>query len=83
MAKYIAAGIAALDYADASIVHSTAVDGSAWAQELNSSGFSPAANRNVMQIILHPNDPDHPVTKAARQTSRWHFTDGDRDDETM
>lgn len=79
----IAAGIAALDYADASIVHSTAVDGSAWAQELNSSGFSPAANRNVMQIILHPNDPDHPVTKAARQTSRWHFTDGDRDDETM
>ncbi|MCH2106269.1 MAG: GNAT family N-acetyltransferase [Planctomycetes bacterium] len=79
----IAAGLAALDYADASIVHSTAVDGSGWAQELKSAGFSPASDRNVMQIILHANDVDHPVTKAARQTSRWYFTDGDRDDETM
>jgi len=79
----IAAGLAALDYADASIVHSTAVDGSAWAQELSSAGFSPAADRNVMKIILYPHDGGHPVTQAARRTSRWYFTDGDRDDETM
>jgi alkylhydroperoxidase family enzyme len=79
----MAAGIAALDYADASIVHSSAVDGSGWAQELKAAGFSPAADRNVMKIILHPHDGDHPVTQAARRTSRWYFTDGDRDDETM
>jgi len=79
----MAAGLAALDYADASIVHSTAVDGSAWATELKAAGFSPAADRNRMKIILHPHDPDHPVTQAARRTDRWYFTDGDRDDETM
>ena len=79
----MAAGLAALDYADASIVHSSAVDGSAWAGELKAAGFSAAADKNRMQIILHAHDQDHPVTIAARQTARWYFTDGDRDDETM
>jgi len=79
----MAAGLAALDYADASIVHATAVDGSGWATELNAAGFSKAADRNVMKIILYPHVEDHPVTQAARRTSRWYFTDGDRDDETM
>jgi len=79
----MAAGLAALDYADASIIHSTAVDGSAWATELAAAGFSPASDRNRMKIILYPHDEDHPVTQAARRTDRWYFTDGDRDDETM
>jgi len=79
----MAAGLASLDYADASIVHSTAIDGSGWASELKAAGFSKAANRNVMKVILHSNDEDNPVTQAARRTSRWYFTDGDRDDETM
>ena len=79
----MAAGLASLDYADASIVHCTAIDGSGWASELKGAGFSKAADRNVMKVILHPNDEDNPVTQAARRTSRWYFTDGDRDDETM
>ena len=79
----LAAGLAALDKANASMVHATAVDGSAWADELRASGFAPAADRNRMKIILHPHQADNPVTKAARNTSRWYFTDGDRDDETM
>jgi GNAT superfamily N-acetyltransferase len=79
----MAAGLAALDKVNASIVHATAVDGSAWADELRASGFSPAADRNRMKIILHPHQTDHPVTIAARRTARWYFTDGDRDDETM
>ena len=82
-AAAIGAGLAALDKCNASIVHATAVDGSAWADELRSSGFSPAADRNQMKIILHPHQSDHPVTIAARNTARWYFTDGDRDDETM
>jgi hypothetical protein len=79
----LAAGLSALDYADASIVHATAVDASAWASELKAAGFSPAADRNQMKIILYPHDGEHPVTEAARRTERWYFTDGDRDDETM
>ena len=79
----MAAGLAALDKVNASIVHATAVDGSAWADELRSSGFAPAANKNQMKIILYPHDANHPVTQAARRTARWYFTDGDRDDETM
>lgn len=79
----LAAGLVALDYADASIVHASAVDGSGWATELRSAGFSPAADRNQMKIILHAHAAEHPVTQAARRTARWYFTDGDRDDETM
>ena len=36
-----------------------------------------------MRVILCVHDPAHPLAKAARDPSRWYFTDGDRDDETM
>ncbi|MEM7306890.1 MAG: GNAT family N-acetyltransferase [Planctomycetota bacterium] len=76
-------GLRHLGAAGASVVQSTAIDRSWWADKLKGSGFLPPKESNHLIVILHPHDRDHPLVKAAREASSWFFTDGDRDDATM
>jgi len=69
--------------AGASYVQATALDGSWWSDRLREAGFQRPRAENHLIVILYPHRPDHPLVAAARDTSRWYFTDGDRDDETM
>jgi GNAT superfamily N-acetyltransferase len=69
--------------AGASYVQATALDDSWWRSQLLATGFQPPKADNHLIVILYPHDPDHALVAAARDTSRWYFTDGDRDDETM
>ena len=78
-----AAGLTALEEADASYVEATAMDGTWWAERLAEAGFLPPKPDNHLIVILHPHQADHPLVAAAREPRRWYFTDGDRDDETM
>jgi len=82
-AAAIAAGLDELERAGASVVQATAIDGSWWAERLREAGFQRPKPENHLIVILHPHQPDHPLVAAARDTSRWYLTDGDRDDETM
>ena len=82
-AAAIEAGLAALESAGASLVRATALEGSAWARELAGCGFQPPRPDNHLTVILHALQPAHPLVAAARDSAGWHFTDGDRDDETM
>ena len=77
------AGLAVLDQAGAVVVQATALDGSWWRERLIEAGFRPPKADNHLIVILHPHEADHPLVAAARSTSGWYFTDGDRDDETM
>lgn len=76
-------GLIELEQAGASLVVATAIDGSWWNEKLAFAGFLPPKSDNHLAVILHPLQPEHPLVAAARDTSRWYFTDGDRDDETM
>ncbi len=76
-------GLACLETAGTSVVEATAIDGSWWSERLAEAGFRPPRPENHLTIILHPLVADHPLVAAAREPSRWYFTDGDRDDETM
>lgn len=67
----------------ASYVQATALDGSWWQSQLRAAGFQAPKPDNHLIVILYPQRPEHPLVAAARDTSRWYFTDGDRDDETM
>lgn len=82
-AALLSAGIDALERAGASYVRATAIDGSWWQDRLEDCGFQPPKADNHLIVILHPHDADHPLVAAARDTERWYFTDGDRDDEAM
>ncbi|NUP95310.1 MAG: hypothetical protein HUU28_04015, partial [Planctomycetaceae bacterium] len=75
-------GLAELERAGASVVEATALEGSWWANELVRAGFAPRGDEHLLSVILHPLC-EHPLVEAARDTSRWYFTDGDRDDETV
>ena len=79
----VAAGLAALEAADASVVQATAVDGSWWMGVLERAGFLRPREENHLIVILHTHDPAHPLAEAGRDASSWYLTDGDRDDETM
>lgn len=76
-------GLIELEREGASLVVSTAIDGSWWSTKLALAGFLPPKSDNHLSVILFPLQPEHPLVAAARDTSRWYFTDGDRDDETM
>lgn len=69
--------------AGASYVQSTALDGSWWQAQLIAAGFQAPKADNHLIVILYPLQPEHALVAAARDTRRWYFTDGDRDDETM
>jgi GNAT superfamily N-acetyltransferase len=77
------AGLTALERAGASVVEATAIDGSWWCGQLQRLGFGPPRAENHLTVIQQPLQPDHPLTRAAADASKWYFTDGDRDDETM
>lgn len=76
-------GLRELERAGASVVEATAIDGSWWRAQLERAGFGPPRAENHLIVIQEPLLPDHPLTRAAADASRWCFTDGDRDDETM
>ena len=76
-------GFDALEASGAALVQATAIDGSWWNHVLVESGFQAPRPDNHMIVILHPQRADHPLTRAARNTGAWYFTDGDRDDETV
>jgi GNAT superfamily N-acetyltransferase len=79
----LGAGLDALEEAGASAARASAVLGSWWEARLTAAGFlAPRADDGKI-IILHPNQADHPLVVAARDTARWYFTDGDRDDEVL
>jgi GNAT superfamily N-acetyltransferase len=79
----IEAGLARLAREGASYAESTAIDGSAWSRTLARCGFLAPRADHHLTVILHVHAPDHPLARAARDPKQWHFTDGDRDDETM
>ncbi len=77
---------AALDYlvtAGASAARASAVVGSWWEARLGAAGFLPPRRDDRKIIILHPNLAEHALVAAAREPTRWYFTDGDRDDEVL
>ncbi len=76
-------GLRELERAGASVVEATAIDGSWWRAQLERAGFGPPRAENHLIVIQEPLQPDHPLTRAAADASKWCFTDGDRDDETM
>jgi hypothetical protein len=82
-AAALEAGLARLESAGASYAEATAIEGSWWETRLRTAGFLPPRPENHLSVIVHANQPDHPLAKAARDPSTWYFTDGDRDDETM
>lgn len=75
-------GLSALERAGASVVEATAVDGSWWSAKLEEAGFGPPREDNHLIVIQNVLRPEHPLA-AANDASKWCFTDGDRDDETM
>ena len=83
LAAALVAGLDELERSGASVVQATAVDGSWWSERLQEAGFQAPKPENHLIVILHPHDQKHPLVRAARDTSGWYLTDGDRDDETM
>jgi hypothetical protein len=83
LAAALSAGLELLEQAGASAVQATAIDGSWWRDALVGAGFARPRGANHLSVILHVNAPSHPLAAAARDASRWYFTDGDRDDATM
>ena len=83
VAAAIAAALDTLEAAGAVLAEATAIDGSDWERELRAAGFLAPKPDNHLIVITHVHQPDHPLARAAADASRWYFTDGDRDDETM
>jgi GNAT superfamily N-acetyltransferase len=83
VAAAIETGLAQLERAGASVVEATAIDGSWWCEQLRRHGFGAPRAENHLTVIQQPLQPDHPLARAAADASKWYFTDGDRDDETM
>jgi GNAT superfamily N-acetyltransferase len=79
----VAAALAELERSGASVVEATAIDGSWWSARLSERGFARSGDERRLSVILHPLQLEHPLVSAAGDASRWYFTDGDRDDETM
>ena len=83
LAAAISVGLNELERAGASFVEATALAGSWWESELVRAGFAPRGEEHALSVILHPLQAAHPLVAAARDTAKWYFTDGDRDDETV
>jgi hypothetical protein len=72
--------LATLGDAGASVARAYAMQGSAWEQLLQRGGFrKPRGYKPVGAYALTSDDA---LAVATMHTSRWYFTDGDRDDET-
>lgn len=74
------AALHTLDDAGAAVVRAYAMQDSSWWHLLSRGGFRPP--RGVKPVGAYALDADHPLALATLHTSRWCFTDGDRDDET-
>ncbi|MBM3986549.1 MAG: GNAT family N-acetyltransferase [Planctomycetes bacterium] len=83
LAAALETGLTELARTGASVVEATALEQSWWAQQLVRAGFAPRGDEHALSVILHPLQDAHPLVAAARDTSKWYFTDGDRDDETV
>jgi GNAT superfamily N-acetyltransferase len=66
--------------AGASVARAYAMLDSAWEHLLERGGFR--RPRGYKPVGAYPLDCDHALAVATMHTSRWYFTDGDRDDET-
>jgi len=77
------AALSRLNDLGAGVVQATAIDGTWWNGALLAHGFRAPKPDNHLIVILHPHQREHPLVAAARDTSGWFFTDGDRDDATM
>ena len=82
-AAAILGGLDALEREGASLVQSTAIDGSWWNARLLEAGFLRPKPENHLIVIRYVHDAAHPLAAAAADASTWYLTDGDRDDETM
>jgi len=72
-----------LHKAAASVARAHAIAGSWWERTLRGAGFRAGKRADYKIIIVHSNAADHPLAQAARDPSKWYFTDGDRDDELV
>jgi GNAT superfamily N-acetyltransferase len=72
-----------MERSGAALMRASAIDGSWWQGVLSASGFVPPRPDDHLIVILRELQAQHPLTQAAAAASRWYFTDGDRDDETM
>ena len=72
-----------LHKAGASVVRAHAIAGSWWERTLRGAGFRAGKRDDFKLVIVHPNDPGHPLAEAALDPPSWYFTDGDRDDELV
>lgn len=79
----MAAALAELERAGASIAEAWSVDGSWWQQHLVAAGFLDAKPENHLYVYFYALVDGHGVVDAAADASTWYLTDGDRDDETM
>ena len=77
------AGLGHLLKAGASVARAHAMRGSWWEKTLRSAGFRGPKAEDEKHVILHVNQPDHPLVEVARHPERWYFTDADRDDELV
>lgn len=73
------AALHALARSGAAVVRAYAMRGSHWGRVLEGGGFR--RPRGHKEVGAYPLWPDHPLAEATMDTSRWFFTDGDRDDE--
>ena len=71
--------LVALARAGAAVVRAYAMRGSHWGRVLERGGFR--RPRGHKEVGAYPLWPGHPLADATMDTSRWFFTDGDRDDE--
>ncbi len=60
-----------------------ALDGSDWMRRVLGCGFAPSKPDDFKPVIAYITDAGHPLAEAAKDPSRWFFTDGDRDDELV
>ena len=65
LAAAMSAGIERLELAGASVVKSTAVDGSWWCERLQEAGFLPPKASHRLIVIAWANQPEHPLARAA------------------
>jgi hypothetical protein len=72
--------LAALEAAGASVARAYAMQASAWERLLERGGFR--RPRGYKPVGAYALTSDDALSVATMHTSRWYFTDGDRDDET-
>ena len=83
VATAMRAGLSRLELEGAGLVRATAIEGSWWEARLAEAGFLASKPEDHLAVIAHVHDEASAAAAAVRDASRWYFTDGDRDDETM